>query len=187
MCLKRQTVPSATQITKYIHFANFSLDRRSRRVRVYHVVYELPCGTLPPFVQPHSWYHSAIVRPPNSWSKNRNLRHSHVTRRSTTNETLKSTINNLRDKVLNLLSLVLKSESIFETRHPTNPNPPAWASIMEVPTGVPTLSPNSEAALADRPSPTGVPGGSTTFPIFLQLFFCKSPNPTSWKYLKFQP
>lgn len=44
------------------------------------------------------------------------------------------------------------------------PSPPACASIIEVPTGMPSHNPNSAAAVLVRPLPTGSPGLLTRVP-----------------------
>lgn len=45
------------------------------------------------------------------------------------------------------------------------PNPPAWASMIEMPTGVSSMRPSSADAFAVNPSPQGDPGGLISFPI----------------------
>lgn len=63
-----------------------------------------------------------------------------------------------------LPNLVVKSEEIFAAEQPSIPSPPAWASMIDVPTGVPCSKFNSLADFEVNPEPTGCPGGLTTCP-----------------------
>lgn len=52
-----------------------------------------------------------------------------------------------------LPTLVSKFGSMPSATQPIRPKPPAWASIIDVPTGVPGNKPNSSAAFLDNPLP----------------------------------
>lgn len=60
---------------------------------------------------------------------------------------------------------------------PIRPKPPAWASIIEVPTGVPGNKPNSSAAFLDNPLP------KEKFYSFKFVFILVE---TSWKIINFK-
>jgi hypothetical protein len=53
---------------------------------------------------------------------------------------------------------------MFSAEQPSIPKPPACASIIDVPTGVPSKRLNSLAAFEDNPEPTGYPGDLMSFP-----------------------
>lgn len=80
-----------------------------------------------------------------------------------------------------LLSLVWKSWHTEPAVQPIMPSPPACASIIDVPTGVPHCSPSSSAACLLSPLPQGEPGTFTTEPIFFQSCSIRSSNPICLK------
>lgn len=59
----------------------------------------------------------------------------------------------------------VKLSSMPMPRHPNNAKAPACASIIDVPTGVPTLSENDSAAAFDKPFAIVVPGSNIFLPI----------------------
>lgn len=83
--------------------------------------------------------------------------------------------------VVNSPNLVTKSLETFGAEHPKRPRAPAWASIIDAPTGVPAGRSNSFAAETHSPEANFVPGVSTTLPILSQLFSSKSSRPICWK------
>ena len=68
------------------------------------------------------------------------------------------------------------------SRAPSNPRPPAWASMIDPPTGVPGSSPSSRAARRVSPWPIGSPIGRTFWPMRRNFSSARSPSPIFRKY-----
>jgi hypothetical protein len=151
------------------------LEFFTSRVRINNVVNESATRALTALGQPHSGQDGAVVRSPNPVHEQTLVAQGHVARRRSANQTwrLSHYYTFLPEKFANLPSRAEKSCVVFGAEQPSIPKVPACASISDVPTLTPGVSPNWVAAAGVK-WPARLPGIRTSVPI---CSFFKSPRP----------